>query len=304
MINNKKILVVLGGRSKEREISIQTGRACFNILKENKFNVIKYDPKGNIIKKIKKLKPDIIFNCLHGKFGEDGQIQKIFEKLKIPYTHSGPNASKIAMDKVLSKKIFIKNGILTPKYKIIKKIKDLQNIISKKKFVIKPINEGSSVGVRIYNKLNSMNLAQINILLKKFKILIQEEFIIGKEVQAAVLNNKSLGAIEIKPKREFYDYKAKYSTQAKTQHIMPARLKKNIYKKVNFLSLKAHKIIGCRGVTRSDFRINTNGKIYILEINTQPGMTKLSLVPEIAEYGGLNFFNLINQLLKDASIKK
>ena len=117
----------MGGRSKEREISIQTGRACFNILKENKFNVIKYDPKGNIIKKIKKLKPDIIFNCLHGKFGEDGQIQKIFEKLKIPYTHSGPNASKIAMDKVLSKKIFIKNGILTPKYKIIKKIKDLQN---------------------------------------------------------------------------------------------------------------------------------------------------------------------------------
>ena len=243
MINNKKILVVLGGRSKERDISIQTGKACFNILKENKFNVIKYDPQDNIIKKIKKFKPDIIFNCLHGKFGEDGQIQKIFEKLKIPYTHSGPNASRIAMDKVLSKKIFIKNSILTPKYKIIKKIKDLQNIISKKKFVIKPINEGSSVGVKIYDNLNYKNLVQINTLLKKFKILIQEEFIIGKEVQAAVLNNKSLGAIEIKPKREFYDYKAKYSSKAKTQHIMPAKLKKKYTKKLTFCHLKLIKLL-------------------------------------------------------------
>ena len=260
--------------------------------------------RKNFKETIKSHKPNIILNCLHGEFGEDGKVQTIFENLKIPYTHSGPKSSKIAMNKILSKKVFKKNKILTPDYRIIKKIKDLRNTISKKKFVIKPINEGSSVGVSIFDKLNAINKKKILGLIRKYKVLLQEEYIDGKEVQAAVLVKKPIGAIEIEPKRKFYDYKAKYNSKAKTKHIMPANLKKNIYKKVNQIALKAHKIIGCRGVTRSDFRVKPNGDIFILEINTQPGMTKLSLVPEIAQHYGLSFTELLYLLLKDASTKR
>ncbi len=304
MINKKKILIVLGGISKEREISKQTGQACFKALLKERLNVSKCDLKRNFKKTIRSYNPDIILNCLHGKFGEDGKVQAIFENLKIPYTHSGPKSSKIAMDKILSKKIFNKNKILTPNYKIIKKINDLKNNISLKKFVIKPINEGSSVDVSIFDKLNEISKKKIFSLIKKYKVLLQEEYIEGKEVQAAVLVKKSIGAIEIKPKRKFYDYKAKYNSKAKTRHIMPANLKKNIYKKVNQIAFKAHKLIGCRGVTRSDFRVKPNGDIFILEINTQPGMTKLSLVPEIAQHYGLSFSELLYRLLKDASTKR
>ena len=264
----------------------------------------KCDLKRNFKKTIRSYNPDIILNCLHGKFGEDGKVQAIFENLKIPYTHSGPKSSKIAMDKILSKKIFNKNKILTPNYKIIKKINDLKNNISLKKFVIKPINEGSSVDVSIFDKLNEISKKKIFSLIKKYKVLLQEEYIEGKEVQAAVLVKKSIGAIEIKPKRKFYDYKAKYNSKAKTRHIMPANLKKNIYKKVNQIAFKAHKLIGCRGVTRSDFRVKPNGDIFILEINTQPGMTSLSLVPEIAKFNNISFKNLIEKILIDASINK
>ncbi len=304
MINRKKILVVLGGISKEREISKQTGEACFKTLIKKGLNVTKCDLRKNFKETIKSHKPNIILNCLHGEFGEDGKVQTIFENLKIPYTHSGPKSSKIAMNKILSKKVFKKNKILTPDYRIIKKIKDLRNTISKKKFVIKPINEGSSVGVSIFDKLNAINKKKILGLIRKYKVLLQEEYIDGKEVQAAVLVKKPIGAIEIEPKRKFYDYKAKYNSKAKTKHIMPANLKKNIYKKVNQIALKAHKIIGCRGVTRSDFRVKPNGDIFILEINTQPGMTKLSLVPEIAQHYGLSFTELLYLLLKDASTKR
>ncbi len=304
MINRKKILVVLGGISKEREISKQTGEACFKTLIKKGLNVTKCDLRKNFKETIKSHKPNIILNCLHGEFGEDGKVQTIFENLKIPYTHSGPKSSKIAMNKILSKKVFKKNKILTPDYRIIKKIKDLRNTISMKKFVIKPINEGSSVGVSIFDKLNAINKKKILGLIRKYKVLLQEEYIDGKEVQAAVLVKKPIGAIEIEPKRKFYDYKAKYNSKAKTKHIMPANLKKNIYKKVNQIALKAHKIIGCRGVTRSDFRVKPNGDIFILEINTQPGMTKLSLVPEIAQHYGLSFTELLYLLLKDASTKR
>ena len=164
---------------------------------------------------------------------------KLFLKiLKIPYTHSGPKSSKIAMNKILSKQIFNKNKILTPDFKIIKRINDLKNKISLKKFVIKPINEGSSVDVSIFDKLDKIS-KKIFSLIRKYKVLLQEEYIEGKEVQAAVLVKKSIGAIEIKPKRKFYDYKAKYNSKAKTKHIMPANLKKNIYKKVNQIAFKS-----------------------------------------------------------------
>ncbi len=302
----KKILIISGGISKEREISLSTGKQVAKELTKNHYSVKIIEPNFKLTDEIKRFNPNIIFNALHGQFGEDGYIQTILETTGIPYTHSGVVASAIAMDKELSKKIFIKNNILTPKYILYsfdKTKSDLVKLIDKKlKFpvVIKPLNEGSSVNVFICSKFNIFKNIK---LLKSYKKIIIEEFIPGQEIQAAIIGSKKLGAIELKPKRKFYDYKAKYSSKAKTKHIMPIEVSKKNYSKVMNLALKAHKIIGCRGVTRSDFKF-FRGKFYLLEINTQPGMTSLSLVPEIAAYHGINFIKLIELILKNASKKK
>jgi len=210
------------------------------------------------------------------------------------------------MDKVLSKKIFIKNKVLTPKfllYSFNKPKKVLIKLIERKlKFpvVIKPINEGSSVNVFICSKKNIFKKLKI---LETYKKIIIEEFIPGREIQAAIIGKKKLGAIELKTKREFYDYQAKYNPTAKTEHIIPVDLPSKKYNKLMNISLKVHNLVGCRGVTRSDFRYY-KGKFYLLEINTQPGMTKLSLVPEIAAFYGISFIELIKLILKDASTNK
>ena len=294
----------MGGMSRERPVSIQSGRACYNAIKKLGYNVYKYDPLKNISSNIKKIKPDVAFNSLHGKYGEDGKIQKILERLKIPYTHSGIKASQIAMDKIKSKKIFIKKKINTPDFKIIKKISDINNKISQSKFIIKPSNEGSSFGVKIFKPTSKSQSKIIKKLLKKYKTLIQETYIQGKEIQTAVLGSKPIGSVEIVPSRKFYDYKAKYSSNAKTKHIIPPNIPKNLHNKIKRIALKAHRVLNCRGVTRCDFIVTPNHKIYLLEINTQPGMTKLSLVPEIALNFGLTFIQLIDWMIKDASIKR
>ena len=302
----KKILILSGGISKERLISLDTGQQVAKELKKNGYKVKITEPNKNLEKNIKNFKPNVIFNALHGQFGEDGYIQTILETTKIPYTHSGVISSAIAMDKELSKRVFIDNGILTPKYILYsfdKSKSDLLKIIKKKlKFpvVIKPLNEGSSVNVFICSKFNIMKNLR---LLKNYNKIIIEEFIPGREIQAAIIGSKKLGAIELEPKRKFYDYQAKYNSNAKTKHIIPVELNKNEYKKLMNIAFKAHKLIGCRGVTRSDFKF-FEGKFYLLELNTQPGMTSLSLVPEIASHHGINFIKLIELILKDASIKK
>jgi len=302
----KKILIISGGISKERIISLDTGKQVGKELSKNNYIVKITEPDFKLLNVIKEFRPNIIFNALHGQFGEDGYIQTILETTKIPYTHSGVISSAFAMDKELSKKIFIQNNILTPKYllyKFNKSNSELINLISKKlKFpvVLKPLNEGSSVNVFICSKLNI--LKKIN-LLKEYKKIIIEKFIPGREIQAAIIGSKKLGAIELKPKRKFYDYQAKYSSKARTKHIIPVDLNKKDFKKLMNLTLKAHKLIGCQGVTRSDFKFY-KGKFYLLEINTQPGMTNLSLVPEIAAYHGINFLELIELILKNASKKK
>ena len=302
----KKILILAGGISKERLISLDTGLQVAKELKKNGYKVKISEPDGNLSKNINQFKPNIIFNALHGQFGEDGYIQTILEGFKIPYTHSGVIASSIAMDKEISKKIFIKNKINTPKYikySYKENIFDLiKNIEKKLKFpvVIKPINEGSSVNVFICTK---KNISRILSTMKIYKQIMIEEFIGGREIQVAIMGNKKLGAIELKQKRKFYDYKAKYNVDAKTEHIIPVELSNNKLNEVMSLSLKAHKTIGCNGVTRSDFKFYEN-KFYLLEINTQPGMTKLSLVPEIAKYNGISFIKLIEWILKDAKTKK
>ena len=302
----KKILILSGGISKERLISLDTGLQVAKELKINGYKVKISEPNNDLEKNIKNFKPSVIFNALHGQFGEDGYIQSILERYHIPYTHSGVIASAIAMDKEISKKIFIKNKLNTPKFFTysydIKNVDLLKKINDKLKFpvVVKPLNEGSSVNVYICNKKNIIRTLN---LIKQYKKIMIEEFIGGREIQVAIMGNKKLGAIELKPKRKFYDYKAKYNSSAKTKHIIPVDLPKKKLNEVLNISLKAHKLIGCKGVTRSDFKFK-NGKFYLLEINTQPGMTKLSLVPEIAEFKGISFIKLIEWILKDASTKK
>ena len=302
----KKILIISGGISKERLISLDTGIQVAKELKKNGYNIKISEPDNQLAKNINQFKPNIIFNALHGQFGEDGYIQTILEGFKIPYTHSGVVASSLAMDKEISKKIFIKNRIATPKFithSYEKKNLNLIKTIEKKfKFpvVLKPINEGSSVNVFICTKKNIFKTLKS---MKSYKKIIIEEFIPGREIQVAIMGNKKLGAIELKPKRKFYDYQAKYDVSAKTEHIIPVKLSKNKLKEVMNMALKAHKVIGCKGVTRSDFKFYNN-KFYLLEINTQPGMTRLSLVPEIAKHKGITFIKLIEWILKDASTKK
>ena len=302
------VVVLLGGLSGERKISFLTGKACFTALKKKGYKVKKLDAKGNFVEKLKKLKPKLVFNALHGKYGEDGFVQSILESLRIPYTHSGPLSSSLAMDKELSRLIFKKNKINVPKYFLLQKDykwefdRKIKNKKIKFPIVIKPINEGSSLGVFIC-KNRTQFIKNFKKLKNEYDRILVEEYIPGKEIQVAVMGNKALGAIELVPRREFYDYTAKYSASAKTKHIMPASLSQKKYKEVLMLARKAHKLLGCRGVTRSDFRFSQN-KFYLLETNTQPGMTKLSLVPEIANYCGIKFEDLVTWIVKDASCNR
>ena len=299
-MSKKKILVVLGGNSKEREISVKTGRACIGAIKRLGYKVQEFDPKKKSFLNIKKDEPDIIFNALHGEEGEDGFAQIFFEFSKIPYTHSGVISSMNAMNKLISKKIFIKHKIKVPSFVFLNKKKYIasklgKNLkIKKLKFplVVKPNSEGSSIGVKICENLFILR-ENIKFLFKTYDSLIIENFIGGQEIQVAVLNGKALGAIELRPKRKFYDYKAKYLKSAKTNHIMPANISKKKYDQVLKIAEKAHKILGCRGVTRSDFKF-LNEKFYLLEINT----------PEIANYKNISFDSLVKKLILDASLNK
>ena len=307
--NFKNILVVLGGTSGERAVSLESGKACAKALKKLKYKVSYFDPKKKNFNLISKNKTDAIFNALHGKEGEDGVAQSYFEYLKIPYTHSGVISSFNAMDKLISKKIFSKNKIKTPKYFSVDrnfKTSAINKKLKLKRFhypvIVKPINEGSSLGVELCNNKKTL-INSIKKLVKKYDRAMLEQYIPGQEIQVAIINGSPLGAIELIPKRQFYDYKAKYTKSAKTKHIMPARLSKLKYSEVLKIAKKTHDAFKCRGVTRSDFKFY-KGNFYLLEINTQPGMTSLSLVPEIANYRGINFEQLVEKILLDASINK
>jgi len=305
----KKVLIVLGGFSKERKVSLATGKACTKAIKRLGYQVQTLDPAKISLTKIKRSKVDIIFNALHGKGGEDGEIQKFFEIIKIPYTHSGPVSSYNSMNKIISTNFFKKKNILVPKRFVLEKdasFASVSRLIKKSNIdypvVAKPSDEGSSIGVKICNNSKALKKS-INSLGKIYKTLIIEKYIGGQEIQVAVINRKAIGAIELKPKRGFYDYKAKYYKSAKTDHIMPANVSKKKYKEVLKIAEKAHKTLRCRGVTRSDFKFFKN-KFYLLEINTQPGMTDLSLVPEIAKHVGISFDTLVKKMILDAGINK
>ena len=306
-MKKEKVTVLMGGISAERDVSLDSGKACAKALAEIGFEVTSLDAKDDFIEKLIKNKPDKVFNALHGRFGEDGSIQGLLEHLKIPYTHSGILSSAIAMDKLTSKKIFKDAKISSPEYQVIKTLEDFQSSKIGYPCVVKPNNEGSSVGVYIFNEPKKSDEETIISLLKKYTFLILEKYIPGREIQVAVMGSKALGGIEIVPTRSFYDYEAKYSANAKTKHIIPVKINEADYKKILDMALQAHNILGCRGVTRSDFRYNETdklNKIYILEVNTQPGMTSLSLVPEIANYYGISFNELVKWIINDASINR
>ena len=298
----KKILILAGGYSKENALYVGSTAELQKLLKKDrKYKIKVVNPDGKFVNILRKFKPNTVLNLLHGRYGEDGYIQAILESEKIKYTHSGVLSSSLAIDKELSKKIFIKNNILTPKYlkfsyrNNINKSKLINNLQKKIGFplVVKPLNEGSSVNVFICNKNNILKtLTKLN----EYGEVLLEKYIPGREIQVAILENKVLGAIELRPTRKF-------NPKARTEHIIPVEISKRKYQELTKIALKAHKILNCRGVTRSDFRYYKNS-FYLLETNTQPGMTSLSLVPEIANFNNITFKNLIIKILEDASINK
>lgn len=300
-MTKKRVAVLMGGWSAEREVSQSSGQSVVAALTELGHQVIPIDVTRDINSLYRTLldqKPDIAFNALHGVGGEDGVMQGILEALKIPYTHSGVAASAIAMDKPLSRKIFEREGILTPSWQIFSRQEIEGTHPIEPPYVVKPLNEGSSKGISIVRKGDAP--LQFGENWPFGDQVLVEKYIQGREIQVAVMGDKAIGAIEIRPHTDFYDYVAKY-TPGKADHLMPAPITPQAYEEVLHLAVKAHKAIGCRGVTRSDFLYDDQaGEFYLLEVNTQPGMTPTSLVQEIASHQGIPFNQLITWMVDTA----
>uniref|UniRef100_A0A1A9VJZ8 ATP-grasp domain-containing protein n=1 Tax=Glossina austeni TaxID=7395 RepID=A0A1A9VJZ8_GLOAU len=295
------IAILSGGFSCEREISLMSGKAVKKALDSLSYNAIEIDVDSNIAEKLKKINPHLAFIALHGPYGEDGCIQGLLEILGIKYTHSGVMASAVAMNKVMSKHIFRSLSIDTPKGYVISREDLLKNNIKiDYPYVLKPINEGSSIGVHmIFSHEDYLKLKDGNSTIMERMII--EEYIPGVELHTAVLLDEAIGTMEIRPKNKFYDYEAKY-TDGFAEHIFPAEIPDNIYKMTLEHALKVHRFLGCKTISRSDFRYNPkNNTLKMLEINTHPGFTELSLVPEIAKLAkGINFNELVKIIIEDS----
>ncbi len=299
----KKVMLIYGGISSEREISIISSKGINESLIRNNYEVIDIDADESLELQIKKYKPDVIFNALHGTWGEDGKVQKIIELTNVPYTNSGIKASELAMDKHKSSEIFTDINLNYPDT-ILSSLKLIKNqTLMSYPYVLKPRNEGSSVGVGIIKNDDDKN-EYLDKNKDRDEILIQK-FIEGKEIQVAVYGDNKTGSIEIDPKNEFYDYESKYFDNGQTKHIIPPRITDKQIVCVEELALKAHNALGCKGISRTDFILEKESDVfYILEVNTQPGMTPTSLVPEIAKSKGTDFDELINWILNDASTNR
>ncbi len=298
MTKGRHIAVLMGGWSAEREVSLVSGKAVSKALGEIGFRVSEIDVQRDIAAVLARVKPDVAFNALHGRWGEDGAIQGLLELLNIPYTHSGILASAVAMDKPVAKHLFAGVGIPCAEGRVLSRDELLQEEPMARPFVVKPLNEGSSVGVHIVQPGDNWDLSDA-----PARVLV-ERYIPGREIQVAVMDGRALGAIEIRPKSGFYDYAAKY-TAGLAVHVMPAPLAAKAYDRVLDYAERAHHVLGCRGVTRTDFRYHEAAdEFYILETNTQPGMTPLSLVPEIAAHKGISFADLVAWLVDDAGVQR
>lgn len=295
------IAVLSGGLSREREISLMSGKAIKKALGNLSYNAVEVDVDRNVAEKLKIINPDLAFIALHGSYGEDGCIQGLLEILGIKYTHSEVMASAVAMNKVMSKHIFQSLGIDTPKGYVTSKEDVLKNNIKVDyPYVLKPINEGSSIGVHIvFSHEDYLKLKDDNATIMKDMII--EEYIPGVELHTAVLLSEAIGTIEIQPKNKFYDYEAKY-TDGFAEHIFPAEIPDEIYQMTLEHALKVHQFLGCKTISRSDFRYNPeNNTLKMLEINTHPGFTELSLVPEIARLAkGIDFNELVKIIVEDS----
>jgi D-alanine-D-alanine ligase len=292
------VAVLKGGWSNEREVSLVSGAAIAKGLLEAGYQVTEIDVNKDIVDVLKDLSPDGVFNGLHGTWGEDGCVQGILETLEIPYTHSGVKASSLAMDKVLSKKLFQSIGIPCAPDMILPSFDIFKGDPMARPFVIKPNNNGSSVGVVIVQEDSELS-SDIEGPWNDSDSLMVEKYVPGRELTVSVMGDTALCVTELKPKAGFYDYKAKYQ-DGMTDHIVPADLSLQQEHLLKEMSLKAHEILGCRGVSRSDFRMDGDD-IYILETNTQPGMTLLSLLPEQALHMGYSFSELVHWMMEDAS---
>lgn len=293
----------MGGLSAEREVSLKSGAAVHKALLARGFDAVTVDVGRDLSKRLAEEKIEVAFVCLHGRYGEDGAVQGLLELMGIPYTGSGVLASALAMDKIFAKKIFAASGLTITPYVVFRKgdAPDPAKIPFGFPVVVKPSREGSSVGVSIVKAAEELSGAMESAFCYDSEILV-EKYVKGREIQVGILNEKGIGAIEIVPKNEFYDFEAKY-TDGMATHIMPAPLPGDQYDGLLRAGETAHAALGCSGYSRVDFIVTEGKEAYLLEVNTLPGMTSLSLLPEIAQHAGVGFEELVERIIRSASLK-
>jgi len=300
----RKVAVLLGGRSAEREVSLVTGRGCADALRGEDFDVVEIDPQDDLSAQLTAARPDAVFNALHGRWGEDGCVQGLLELLRIPYTHSGVLASALAMHKQRAKDVFRAAGLPVVNSIVVDRRVASEQHLMEPPYVVKPVNEGSSVGVFIIRKGDNRPPAELGSETWTLSdAMMVEEFVPGRELTVAVMNGKALAVTEITTSLEFYDYEAKYAAGG-SRHTLPAKISHAVAERAMRLAEAAHAALGCRGVSRSDLRYDdTQGKdrLILLETNTQPGMTPTSLVPEQAAFVGMSYGGLCRWMVEDAS---
>jgi D-alanine-D-alanine ligase len=302
-ITSKKIGVLMGGLSAEREVSLKSGTAVHQALVSQGYRAVAIDVGRDLSTALIRESIDTAFIALHGRYGEDGCVQGLLELMQIPYTGSGVLASALAMHKLYSKQAFAASGILTAPFHHFRRGETvtLKQLSFGLPVVVKPVQEGSSVGVSIVKAESDIDSA-LKLAFSHDEEILVEQYIKGQEVQVGILDNRPVGAIEIVPKNEFYDFEAKY-TDGMAEHIFPARLDKDLYEKAQQVGLSAHTALGCSGYSRVDLLITKSGDCYVLEVNTLPGMTALSLLPEIAAKGaGLSFEELVKRIIESADL--
>ena len=305
----KHVAVLMGGWSAEREVSLKSGAACAEALESEGYRVSRIDVTPQVGNTLCDLNPDVAFNALHGPMGEDGKIQGVLEYLRIPYTHSGVLASALAMDTARAKTVMQAAGVPVPQGKVVNRFEVARAHVLEPPYVVKPISEGSSFGVIIVRDARSHPPQELSGTDWVFgDEVLAEQYVAGRELTCAVMGDEALDIIEIKPATGgFYDYDAKYA-KGGSIHVLPAEIKPNIYQDIQQLALTAHQSLGCRGVSRTDFRYDDGpggtGLLVALEVNTQPGMTETSLVPEIAAHRGISFGELVRWMVEDASLNR
>lgn len=299
-----KIAVLLGGRSAEREVSLVSGRACAEALRAEGFDAVEIDAKNDVARDLAEASPGAVFNALHGRWGEDGCVQGLLELLRIPYTHSGVLASALAMHKEHAKDVFRAAGLPVATSIVVERREASLRHAMEPPYVVKPVNEGSSVGVFIIRKGDNRPPGELGSESWSLgEMVMVEEFVPGRELTVAVMGERALGVTEIVPRTAFYDYEAKYAPGG-SDHVLPARIPERFAEEAKDIAIRAHKALGCRGVSRADFRFDDTAnqkRLILLEVNTQPGMTPTSLVPEQARHIGMDFRALVRWIAEDAS---